>query len=188
MDILISSNFERMLFEMCSRDSIAVAGWMEELSRDGAYAVDAQTHARLRDHIWGGWENEAETMLEIRRCWREKGYLLDPHTATAAAVLGKYRASTGDTRPCVIAATASPYKFARAVAAALFGNTPAVNAAASDRTPDGELQLCRMLEEYTGLPMPVEIAELAALPVRHTARCAPDEMLDTLVNVIKGAS
>jgi threonine synthase len=176
MDILISSNLERMLFELCERDAGAVAGWMDELKREGSYKIDALSYARLCGHMWGGWENEAETVLEIRRCWYEQKYLLDPHTATASAVLGKYRVMTGDTRPCVIAATASPYKFASAVSGAVLETTPA-----------GEFALCEMIAEHTGLPVPAAIAELASLPVKHTARCKPEDMLDTLIDILEVA-
>jgi len=170
MDILISSNLERMLYEISGRDSMTLSSWMESLRETGVYQIDGAAHARLTELIWGGWASDEAASGEIADCWRESQYLLDPHTAVASRVLRDYRAQTGDQRPCVITATASPFKFGRAVAAALL--------------PDAEgddFALCRALSEYTGIPVPDSIASLPSLPVRHTAVCAPDEMLDALL-------
>jgi len=173
MDILISSNLERMLFELCGRDADAVRGWMAELKEKGAYEIDAASKAALNGLMYGAWASEAESAAAIARAWNEEKYLIDPHTAVAMKALDSYRAETGDLRPCVVASTASPFKFGRAVSAALGLPTDA-----------DDFTLCRRLSDATGWAVPQAIAELPALPVRHRAVCAPEDMLTALMREI----
>ena len=173
MDILISSNLERMLFELCGRDAEAVRGWMGELKEKGSYEIDAASKAALNALMYGAWASEADCAAEIRRAWDEENYLIDPHTAVAMKALRDYRAETGDTRPCVVASTASPFKFGRAVSAALGLITDA-----------DDFTLCARLSEMTGWAVPQAIAELPHLPVRHKAVCAPEDMLAALMRAI----
>jgi len=175
MDILISSNLERMLYEIGGREHEKVRGWMDSLRETGGYRIDEAAHARLRELMWGGWAGDEAAGEEIARCWRERRYLLDPHTAIATRVLRDYRAQTEDMRPCVVTATASPFKFGRAVAAALLPGAEG-----------DDFALCRALGDLTGLPVPEPIASLPSLPVRHTAVCAPERMLDALMELLPG--
>ncbi len=170
MDILISSNLERMLYELCGRDSEKVAGWMNELKEKGVYQVDQASGEKLRAVMYGGWASQEACADEIARVWNEEKYLIDPHTAVAMSVMRAYREETGDMRPCVIASTASPFKFGRSVAAALD-----MDVAASD------FELCARLTEKTGVPTPTAISELPTLPVRHKRDCAPEEMFAELM-------
>ncbi len=170
MDILISSNLERMLFELCGRNAEAVRGWMAELKEKGCYEIDAASKAALTELMYGAWASEEDCAAEIARAWHEENYLVDPHTAVAMKALRDYRAETGDGRPCAVAATASPFKFGRAVSAALGLNTDA-----------DDFALCARLSDMTGWAVPRAIAELPGLPVRHKAVCAPEDMLPALM-------
>jgi len=120
--------------------------------------------------MYGGWAGEKACADEIMRVWNEEKYLIDPHTAVATSVMCAYREETGDMRPCVVASTASPFKFGRAVASALEMNTDA-----------SDFELCARLTGMTGVPTPEAISELPTLPVRHKRDCAPEDMFDELM-------
>ena len=173
MDILISSNLERMLFELSGRDAAAVRGWMADLKEKGRYEIGGGAKAALSELMYGAWAAEEDCAAEIARTWNEEKYLIDPHTAVAMKALRDYRAETGDNRPCVVASTASPFKFGRAVSAALGLPTDA-----------DDFALCARLSDMTGWAVPRAIAELPGLPVRHKATCAPEDMLSALMKEI----
>ena len=170
MDILISSNLERMLFELCGRNCEQVRAWMDELKTSGVYRIDDAQRDMLQNIMYGGFASEADCAEEIARTFREDGYLIDPHTAVAMSVLRAYRKESGDERPCVVASTASPFKFGRAVAQALGMSTDA-----------DDFALCARLSEASGVPVPKAIAELPELPVRHKGECDPAQMFDALI-------
>lgn len=123
MDILISSNLERMLYYMCGKDSEKIRGWMDELARMGRYQVDEETLQKIRDVFLSGHCDNAQTSLQIERVYRSCGYVMDPHTAVGSYVLEQLAL----TELCVLLSTASPYKFTRDVLKAL-----QVEAAADD--------------------------------------------------------
>ena len=123
MDILISSNLERMLYYMCGKDSEKIRGWMDELERMGRYQVDEETLQKIRNVFLSGHCDNAQTSLQIERVYRSCGYVMDPHTAVGSYVLEQL----AFTEPCVLLSTASPYKFTRDVLKAL-----QVEAAADD--------------------------------------------------------
>ncbi|MFR9118924.1 MAG: threonine synthase [Merdibacter sp.] len=123
MDILISSNLERMLYYMCGKDSEKIRGWMDELAQTGRYQVDEETLQKIRDVFLSGHCDNAQTSLQIERVYRSCGYVMDPHTAVGSYVLEQLAL----TEPCVLLSTASPYKFTRDVLKAL-----QVEAAADD--------------------------------------------------------
>ena len=123
MDILISSNLERMLYYMCGKDSEKIRGWMDELARMGRYQVDKETLQKIRNVFLSGHCDNAQTSLQIERVYRSCGYVMDPHTAVGSYVLEQLAL----TEPCVLLSTASPYKFTRDVLKAL-----QVEAAADD--------------------------------------------------------
>jgi len=170
MDILISSNLERMLFELCGRDCARVNQWMNELKEKGVYQVDEAAKERLQAVMYGGWACEKACAAEIKRVWNEEKYLIDPHTAVATSVMRAYREESGDMRPCVVASTASPFKFGRAVASAL-----------EMETNGSDFELCARLTEKTGVPTPEAISELPTLPVRHKRDCMPEDMFAELM-------
>ena len=170
MDILISSNLERMLYELCGRDSGRVREWMAALKEEGVYRLDEEALETLQKHMYGGWASQEECAQEIERVWNEEKYLIDPHTAVAMKVMRSYREETGDMRPCVVASTASPFKFGRAVADALRMDIDA-----------DDFTLCARLTEKTGVATPAAISELPNLPVRHKRTCAPEDMFSELM-------
>ncbi len=163
MDILISSNLERLLFEIGGLEKNTA--WMDALKKDGVFRLDRSEHEQLRAHFLCGSADDRETAEEIARMWREERYVMDPHTAVASAVLRKLRTEGKTKNPVLLVSTASPYKFAPDVCTALGIDVPDDPFAASEA-------LCAA----TGLPIPAPMRELREAPVRHTRVCGKDEM------------
>ena len=168
MDILVSSNLERLLFEASDRDGALVKAWMEQLKECGSYSVGDQRREWLADVFWGDCADNRDTLAEIRRRFQEDHYLMDPHTAVGAHVLRQYRVQTNDATPTVLLATASPYKFAADVLCGIAGMSAAEGKDAFTCSEE--------LEKLTGVPMPAQIRALRDLPVRHKAVCAREAM------------
>ena len=163
MDILISSNLERLLYEVVGRDAKLVKTWMELMAECGSFSIGAQRLGELHKTFWAGFADDNMTADEIRRVYERKGYLMDTHTAVASHVLEQYRKATNDQSPAVVVATASPYKFAEDVLAAIEGKEKVEGADA--------FACAEKLQELTGVPMPKQVAELKNLPVRHQTVC-----------------
>lgn len=173
MDILVSSNLERLLFEATDRDGELVRTWMRTLKECGSYSVGDQRHDWLESIFWGGCANDIETLAEIGRRFRMDGYLMDTHTAVASSVLREYRAATNDPTPTVLVSTASPYKFARDVLAGIAGE---------EKSAQLDPFACsEELERLSGVPMPDQVRGLRDLPVRHTAQCEVGGMGDAVL-------
>ncbi|MDD6683400.1 MAG: threonine synthase [Clostridiales bacterium] len=165
MDILISSNLERFLLELCQGDCKQVAEWMKQLSAEGKYDIGAERLAHLQQIFYGGYADDERTAGAIQKAWQEEKYLLDPHTAVAACVADDYRRDTGDEKPMLIVSTASPYKFASDVADAL------------NVTVEGDaFAAASILENYTGVKAPDQVAKLKDLPVLHSRICDKEKM------------
>jgi len=165
MDILISSNLERFLLELCQGDCKQVAGWMKQLSAEGKYDIGAERLASLQKIFYGGFADDERTAQTIQKAWQDEKYLLDPHTAVAACVADDYRRDTGDEKPMLIVSTASPYKFASDVADAL------------NVTVEGDaFAAASILENYTGVKAPDQVAKLKDLPVLHSRICDKEKM------------
>ncbi len=156
MDILISSNLERLIYRIAGEDSSKCRELMEALSSGGRYEITREMRNQLGD-FYGNYASEEETGDTIARVFRETGYMLDPHTAVAATVYRKFREETGDSRPAVIASTASPYKFTRSVMKALGSNY-------DDMT---DFELVDELNRLTGVAVPRAIEEIRTAPVLH---------------------
>ena len=163
MDILVSSNLERLLFEVADRDGALVKTWMNLLKECGSYSVGDQRREWLENMFWGGCADDNATLAEIGTCFRQDHYLLDTHTAVAANVLRQYRAAKNDSTPTVLVATASPYKFARDVLSGIAGPEAAENLDAFTCSEE--------LEKRSGVPMPDSVRRLRDLPIRHRAEC-----------------
>ena len=176
MDILISSNLERLLFDLHGRDGAKVAALMARLRETGRYGVDADVLRALQARYAAGFVDEAGIRAEIRRTWEESHYLMDTHTAVASAVLRDYVRETGDQTPGVIVSTASPYKFGAAVLEAIGG--PQAVAGKDD------FACCAALSALTGTREPDQIAGLPQMPVRHHAVCEKDAMAQAVLDVI----
>lgn len=173
MDILISSNLERLLYHMSNNNPEQVGRWMDELNTKGEYSVSAKQLQAIQEIFPSGWVDDAETVATIGRVQKEYGYALDPHTAVAWQVAEEYRQQSGDITPTVIVSTASPFKFNETVLAALEGT--------GNVKPKSEFAALNQLAELIGLPIPPALAELEHKPVRHTAICSKQEM----PNVVK---
>ena len=172
MDILVSSNLERLLYEAADRDGALIRTWMGQLKECGSYSIGDQRREWLAGMFWGECADNKDTVTEIRRRWEQDHYLFDPHTAVAGHVLREYRKQTGDDTPTVIVATASPYKFAADVVSAVTGGERAGDPFAASEE----------LERITGIPMPAQVRELRNLPVRHRAECERDRMGEAVLN------
>ncbi|WP_085831124.1 threonine synthase [Collinsella vaginalis] len=164
MDILISSNLERMLYHLSGGDCELVAGLMASLAETGSYTVPSALIERIRGVFDGGWADEDEVSAAIRDCWERYGYVIDPHTACGYHVLDALEPAP-DARARVLLSTASPYKFPRAVASAL-----------GLEVPDDDFACMDTLAEATGTQAPRQLAELASKPVRFTDVAEIDEL------------
>ena len=168
MDILVSSNLERLLYEAADRDGGLIRVWMNQLKECGSYSVGEQRRDWIQDVFWGDCADNKDTLLEIRKQFHENQYLMDPHTAVGSHVLRQYRLQKNDPTVTVVLSTASPYKFAADVLRGVAGE---------DAVKDLDPFACsEELERLTGVPMPKQVRELRDLPVRHTAVCERDAM------------
>jgi threonine synthase len=156
MDILVSSNLERMLFYVSGGDTALVRRSMEELGEKGFYPFPAALMQKLREQFDAGCCSETETRETIGRIWRERGYLCDPHTAVGFRVAGEYRRANGSETPLVVLSTASAYKFPDTVMRAL------------GRPVEGEFEAMDALYALTGAPVPPVLAALRQKTIRHS--------------------
>lgn len=177
MDILISSNLERLLSDLTGADE-TVRAWMRSLQETGRYEVDARTREQLTALFWAGHCSDGETLAEIRRVYEAAHYLCDPHTAVAMQVYRQYTSETGDTQtPVLLASTASPYKFADHVLEAVSGAAPQGDAFEEAQT----------LSRLTETPVPPQIQALQQKAVRFTDVCTPSEMSQQVLRIISEA-
>ena len=177
MDILISSNLERLLYEAADRDGALVKTWMEQLKECGSYSVGEQRLSWLLDMFWGDCADNKDTLIEIRKRFQEDHYLMDPHTAVGSHVLRQYRMKTNDSTPTVLLATASPYKFAADVLRGIAG---------MDAAEGKDAFACsEELEKLSGIPMPSQVKALKDLPVKHNAVCEREEMGEAVLKAFE---
>ncbi len=171
MDILISSNLERLIYRIAGNDAEKNAALMKELSETGKYAITDEMKKALEQFYgnYAGMDTVAET---IRSIYEEDGYIIDTHTAVAAAVYDMYKSETGDATPTVIATTASPYKFTRSVMTAI---DPAYDS-------KEDFELVDKLEELSGVKVPQAIEDIRSAEILHKTVCEKEEM----ESVVKG--
>lgn len=172
MDILISSNLERLLFAMTGSDA-QVRGYMEQLTAQGRYEVDAQVKGRIEKHFAAGCCDDANTQRVIGEVYRKHNYLIDPHTAVAFDVLEQYRRSTGDETAALVVSTASPFKFCDNVLGALGHKELAVG-----------LDILDQLSAATGLEAPVPLSSLKEKMVRFDQSVAKENMVDKVLEML----
>ncbi len=165
MDILISSNLERFLYDISGENGEKVSAWMQALRADGEYSVDADTLSRMQDILYAGSCDDTETCRTIRETFETYGYLVDTHTAVALSVYDKYVKETGDNTKTVIASTASPYKFGQSVLGALGKEVPADN-----------FEILDAIEKVSGLSIPDALGNLKSKTKRFTGSCEKDDM------------
>ncbi len=159
MDILISSNLERLIYHLAGDNAAVNAELMSALTQKGTYAITEEMKQGLSD-FYGGWASEEETAAEILERYEKDQYVIDPHTAVASAVYGKYRKETADDTQTVIVSTASPFKFEKSVMSALHQPCD---------LPD--LELADALSAVSGVAVPEAVAGLRGAKVRHNTVC-----------------
>ncbi|MCH5350022.1 MAG: threonine synthase [Oscillospiraceae bacterium] len=150
MDILISSNLERLLYLMCGENDAQIREWFGALSKTGKYEVTDDIKAKLAEEFAAGYCDDTETKATIKRIFDKYSYTLDTHSAVAVKVYEDYRQKTGDTTKTVIASTASPYKFSASVLEAIEGKTSDLD----------EFDMVDRLAELSGYEIPASLAEL----------------------------
>lgn len=164
MDILVSSNLERLIFHLVGNDATKTKELMESLVATGQYRL-SNFDADILDLFAAAYADEAETAAEIKRVYEASDYIEDPHTAVASAVYQKYRTQTGDTAKTVIASTASPYKFPVVAVEAVTGETGL-----------GDFEALAKLHTLSGVPVPLAVDGLETAPVRHRTSVAAKDM------------
>ena len=176
MDILISSNLERLLYHATGGDTESVRRWMEDLNKKGRYEVDASTLAKIQEVFWADFSTEAEAGETVRQVWEQEKYLLDPHTAVAWKAAATYEALQKDRVTTVVLSTASPFKFADSVLQAL-GDAEATEV----KEP---LELLPRLAKRTGWKIPAGLAGLAAKIPRHQGICQIGSMPAAVIDFV----
>ena len=174
MDILVSSNLERMVFELSGRDDRLVREYMSQLAQYGSYRVDSSIRTKLKKEFSAGYCDDQQTRAMIARIWNERSYLIDPHTAVAFHVLDEYRAETGDDTPTVVVSTASPFKFCSSVLDAL-----------GVKEHRAGLDILDQLAEATDEPVPMPLARLKSRRCRFEGVVKKDAMKDCVLDFLK---
>lgn len=165
MDILISSNLERLIYRIAGNDVQKNRSLMQELAQNGKYEISEEMKQQL-ESFYGNYATQEETAHKIELLYQKTGYVIDPHTAVASVVFDKYRKESGDSSKTVIASTASPYKFTRSV----------MEAIDSKYQPMTDFELVDELEKISGVEVPRAIEEIRTAPVVHDKVCRTDEM------------
>lgn len=174
MDILISSNLERLIYRIARNDADKNKELMTALSGQGKYEITADMKEKLAD-FYGNYASEAETSAVIKKIYETCGYVIDTHTAVAAAVYEKYKAQTGDMKKTVIASTASPFKFTRSV----------MNAIDEKYDSMGDFELVDELSKIANVKVPMAIEEIRTAPVVHDKQCDVDKMQEVVREFLK---
>ena len=174
MDILISSNLERLIYRIAGNDADKNKELMTALSGQGKYEITADMKEKLAD-FYGNYASEAETSAVIKKIYETCGYVIDTHTAVAAAVYEKYKAQTSDMKKTVIASTASPFKFTRSV----------MNAIDEKYDSMGDFELVDELSKIANVKVPMAIEEIRTAPVVHDKQCDVDKMQEVVREFLK---
>lgn len=175
MDILVSSNLERLLYDLSGKDSELVSSLMSDLSNKGRYSVPVEMRLEINKVFNAQWCTDEEGGIEIKNLFDEYSYLCDTHTAVAFGAYEKYRKETGDETKTVIVSTASPYKFPKAVYKAITGETV-----------DDDFEAASKLSEISGKKMPRQLAELSDKKVRFDSSVEIEDMPEYVISFAGG--
>ncbi len=175
MDILISSNLERLLYHLSGDNDAAINEWFGKLKTDGRYEISSDVKSKVSELFYAGCCNDSETKETIKETFDKYSYLLDTHTAVAVKVYEDYRKNTGDTTKTVIASTANPYKFSGAVYEAVGGVVDT----------DDEFEIIERLEKLTNTKMPAPLAATKNKEIRFTGSVEKQEMPDVVLDFLK---
>ena len=175
MDILISSNLERLLYQLCGKDDAVIRDWFGKLASEGKYTVSDSVKEKLQADFWGGFCDDEQTAATIRKTFEDYGYLCDTHTAVAVKVYQDYTAETGDKSKCIIASTASPYKF----------NDAVLTAISDEEIPADPFEQAEMLSRISGTTPPASLMELKTKKVRFTDSVEKEQMVEKVKEMLK---
>lgn len=174
MDILVSSNLERLIYHIADCDSKETTKLMNALSSKGVYEITAAMRANLESFI-GGWASTGDTREAIHRIYKENGYVIDTHTAVAASVYENYAGKTKDKTKTVVVSTASPYKFARSV----------LEAIQAGAIPEDDYEQAELLKKVSNTEIPKAVEEIRSAPVLHKKTCETGKMQAVVENILK---
>ena len=174
MDILISSNLERLIYTIAGKDAKKNTELMQQLKTEGAYEITPSMREQLKDFV-GGYATEEDTAKTIHDTYEKTGYVMDTHTAVAAHVCRAYRESTHDTTKALVVSTASPYKFVNSV-------MTAIDPSYAGRD---EFELVDELKKVSGVEIPAAIEEIRNANILHTRECNTDNMKETVKEILK---
>lgn len=174
MDILISSNLERLLFMLCGNNDIKVSAFMDSLKQKGSYRIDDVMLKKINEKFSGYWTSEDECAFTIHDLFVEENTLIDPHTAVGVSAMKRYQRDTGDYTPCVVLSTASPYKFCKDVLYSISGERK-----------DDDFEAMDALAELSGVKVPEGLSELRSLEVRFTRSIEKEDGLKAIAQRMK---
>ena len=174
MDILISSNLERLIYRIAGEDAAKNQDLMQQLTSQGKYEITPQMKEQLQD-FYGNFTSEEETAEVIRDLYEKTGYVIDTHTAVASGVYAKYKKATGDDKPTVIASTASPFKFARSVMGAIDESYLEME----------DFAVVDKLSEIANVAVPKAVEEIRSAEIRHKTICEVEEMPQIVRDFLK---
>ena len=174
MDILISSNLERLLYHLTDDNADTTADWMNALEKTGKYEIDGDTKQKISDSFFAAYCDDETTAATIKSIFSDYSYLCDTHTAVAIHAYEAYRKETGDETVSLIVSTASPYKFAGSVLAA-------VDETLANGT---EIEMAEKLEELTGVKIPLPLKNLDQKQIRFKEVCQKENMKDIVFDLL----
>ncbi len=174
MDILISSNLERLIYKIAGEDATKNAAFMKELALDGVYRITDNMKEELEDFV-GGYADEQATANTIKELYQKTGYVIDTHTAVAACVYNQYKADTKDSTKTIIASTASPYKFTRSV----------MNAIDPSYDSKSDFELVDELSKLSKVKVPNAIEEIRNAKILHDTVCETEAMQSTVEDILR---
>lgn len=175
MDILVSSNLERLLYHLSDNNDEQVKQWMTALKAQGTYAVSDDVKDKVSDLFYGGCCDDTNTKATIKQMFEDSSYLCDTHTAVAINVYENYVKTTGDKTPTIVVSTASPYKFSKAVLEAVDSD---------NELPENEFDMVDKLNNITSQPVPAPISALKGREVRFKNVIASDEMPEYVLKTL----
>lgn len=175
MDILISSNLERLLYDLCGRDDKVISDWFTKLAKDGKYEVSGDVKAKLQSDFYGGFCDDEATRETIGETFKEFGYLCDTHTAVAVKVYNDYCEKTGDTQKTIIASTASPYKFTENV----------LKSITNEELPADDFAQVEMLQSLSKMVPPASLLALKNKEVRFKDSVTKEQMVDKVKGMLR---
>jgi threonine synthase len=175
MDILISSNLERFLFEVTGHQSSKINDWYQKLKTENKFEIDEKSRAKIKQLFSGHYSSEAEAKTAIKSTYNNFNYLLDPHTAVGVDALNKYRQQSGDQKPAVVASTANPYKFSRAVLESL----------KEKELEQDEYRIIEELNDLTAAEVHRGLKGLEEMESRHHHSCDKNSVKEKVAEILK---